>query len=143
MHNGGEEEDQIRVIMGLSGLLVAFSLIVMSHCAIVNKHMRDLEVTNALSSAIDYATDMMQDMCADISFEMMDKTEAKRKLIQTFCKTLEAAIGTDGEIKVYVLDADIETGNFDFIIEETYKYTFKGRKGVARCERVVRFDTGV
>lgn len=82
----------------------------------------------------------MQDLCADIDFENSDKEEAKKQIISTFCTSLESVIGTDGEVRVYVELADLETGTFDFIIEETYEYTFKGRKGTARCERVVRFD---
>lgn len=130
----------MRVVTNMSGLLVIISLIVMIHCSILSTHLRDSEVTNGLSSATDYATDKMQDMCADLNFESMDKAEAKKQIINAFCTSLEEAIGTDGDVRVYVADADLTTGTFDFIVEETYAYTFKGRKGTARCERVVVFD---
>lgn len=134
-----ERRSQVRVVTGMSGLLVAFSLIVMIHCAIVNKHIRDSQVTNGLSSATDYATNVCQDMYESLDFEAMDKAEAKKQIISVFCKALESVIGTDGDVWVYVAKADLEIGLFDFVVEENYKYSFRGRTGTARCERVVCF----
>ena len=53
---------------------------------------------------------------------------------------LDCMLTTDGDINVTVLTADIKTGTFDFIVEETYPYPFAGRTGICVCERAVRLQ---
>lgn len=130
----------MRMIVSMSGLIVSLSLIVLVHTMIVNCHIRDVEVTTGLASACDYAMDEMQDMFADLKFSAMSEDKAKEKIILSFCKSLQSVIGTDGEIHVKVISADLKTGSFDFVVEENFDYGFKGRKGHASCERAVRLE---
>ncbi|MDD3240443.1 MAG: hypothetical protein PHW47_10275 [Lachnospira sp.] len=130
----------MRVIVSTSGLIVALSLIIMIHSTIVNRHVRDVEVTTGLVSACDYAIDQMQDMYAKLDFSSMSEEEVKKTVIASFCEALESVIGTDGTIHVKVVQADIQTGSYDFVVEEIYSYGFKGRNGRAICERAVCFS---
>lgn len=127
----------MRVLSSMSGLLVVLSIIIMIHCAIVNKHVRDVEISNGLASATDYAMDRMQQMCREKDLSGSNKKNAVNDIISIFCQALHEMIGSDGEVRVLVTGANLETGTFDFIVEETYQYGFHGRTGLARCERAV------
>lgn len=129
----------MRLVVSMSGLMMVIGLVVMIHCSIINTHIRDSEVSTGLESAMDYATDRMQDMSSRLDFETSNKEEAANILIKEFCEALQSVIGTDGIIQVAVLKADFMTGVFDFVVEEIYQYSFRGRQGKARCQRTVSF----
>lgn len=127
----------MRAVTGMSGLMVCLSLIVMIHCSIVNRHVRDVEVSNGLESSMDYATDRLRMMYKGNENLDKDAEKVKNEVMQSFCEFLKQIIVTDGEIHVKVTSADMETGSFDFIVEEIYEYGFAGRKGIVRCERAI------
>lgn len=127
----------MRAVTGMSGLLVCLSLIVMIHCSIVNRHVRDVEISNGLETSMDYATDRLRMMYKEKADSDKDEETVRNEVVQSFCEFLKQMIVTDGEIHVKVTRADIETGAFDFIVEEIYEYGFAARKGKVRCERAV------
>ena len=49
-------------------------------------------------------------------------------------------IGTDGELSVQVVNADIENGNFDIIVTEDYDYPLRGKKGSCLYEKAFSFE---
>ena len=87
----------MRVIISMSGLIVTLALIVMINCAIVNKHVRDMEISNGIESAIDYAVDKMQDIQVQLKSSTISKEAMKEQVILAFCLSLEAMLTTDGE----------------------------------------------
>lgn len=131
----------VRIVVSGSGLFVMITLIVLIHISILNKSVRDEEANAGLSSSMDYALDVMGDMYKKMNYEVGDADEYTNLLIQEFCSNLEERIGSDGEFTISVINADIQTGTFEIVVEETYEYAFQGRKGTTRCERAVKFSS--
>ncbi len=131
----------MRIVVSSSGLFVTFTIIVIIHMSIINKNIRDMEVNYGLQSAMDYALDVMSDEYLKMyninDFEYREQ-QCIDKIMHIFCSKLEQIIGTDGEINVIVVNADVKTGNFEIVVEEKYNYAFKGRAGSAICVRAVR-----
>lgn len=130
----------MRIIANCSGLFVIVGLLILIHTSIINTNLRDSEVNSGLSSATDYAIDVMRDYLADLEFESSDKEATVNEIIKIFCTSVEQVIGSDGKVNVYVVDADSSTGSFSFIVEEEYEYAFHRRPGIARCERSIKFS---
>lgn len=63
-----------------------------------------------------------------------------QELIQGFCRAVNEKIGTDGELSVQVVKADIENGNFDIIVTEDYDYPLRGKKGSCSYEKAFSFE---
>lgn len=129
----------MRIIVNSSGLFVITALIILIHTSIINKSIRDIEANTGLSSAMDYALDVMGDEYKRMDYEAGKEAEYTEKLITEFCTNLESTIGTDGELAISIVKADIASGSFEIVVEETYTYGFRGRKGKATCERAVVF----
>lgn len=127
----------MRIVISGSGLFVMMTLIVLIHISILNKSVRDEEANAALASSMDYALDMMGDMYKAMDYKSEEKDKYTDNLMNEFCNNLEERIGSDGELSISIIKADIQTGTFEIVVEETYEYKFKGRKGYARCERAV------
>ncbi len=127
----------MRIVISGSGLFVMMTLIVLIHISILNKSVRDEEANAALASSMDYALDMMGDMYKAMDYKSEEKDKYTDHLMNEFCNNLEERIGSDGELSISIIKADIQTGTFEIVVEETYEYKFKGRKGYARCERAV------
>ncbi len=127
----------MRIVISGSGLFVMMTLIVLIHISILNKSVRDEEANAALASSMDYALDMMGDMYKAMDYKSEEKDKYMDNLMNEFCNNLEERIGSDGELSISIIKADIQTGTFEIVVEETYEYKFKGRKGYARCERAV------
>ena len=104
----------MRTVITGGGFLVVTALCVLIHCSIISTNMRDNEVSNSL--------DNMQE------------------LIQGFCRAVNEKIGTDGELSVQVVKADIENGNFDIIVTEDYDYPLRGKKGSCSYEKAFLFE---
>lgn len=83
----------------------------------------------------------MGDMYKKMDYEVEEADEYMNLLIQEFCSNLEERIGSDGELTISVIKADIQTGTFEIVVEEAYDYAFQGRKGTTRCERAVLFSS--
>lgn len=124
----------MRIIVNGSGLFVMLAIIILIHSSIVNKNLRDSEVSSGLNSACEYAMDEMGDMYKEMVYDAAKEGDYTNTLIMKFCDSLEGVIGSDGEISVSVRKADIKNGTFIFIVREEYGYSFLGRKGVAVCE---------
>ena len=127
----------MRIAVSSSGLFVVMTLLVLIHISILNRAVRDQETNAGLSSSMDYALDVMGDMYKEMDYEAVEEEEYTKCLLYEFCGNLEERIGSDGDITISVIKADIKTGTFEIVVEETYEYKFKGRKGYARCERAV------
>ncbi|MBQ4282964.1 MAG: hypothetical protein IJB96_03450 [Lachnospira sp.] len=127
----------MRIIVNSSGLFVILTIIVLIHTSVINKSIRDMEVNYGLQSSMDYALDVMGDVYENIDYEESKDGEYTQELLDVFCKSLTSMIGTDGEISVSIVEADVKTGTFQIVVEEHYKYAFRGRPGYARCERAV------
>ncbi len=121
------------------GMLVLLVLLVCIHSTIVSRNVRDNEVSAALESATDYALAQMAQAYGDMDYDEAQSESYTESLLNVFCGALKELIGTDGEITVSVLQADISTGTFDLLVEESYQYAYKGRTGKSCCERAVRF----
>lgn len=131
----------MRIVISSSGLFVMITLIILIHISILNKSVRDEEANAGLSSSMDYALDVMGDMYKKMDYEVEEADEYMNLLIQEFCSNLEERIGSDGELTISVIKADIQTGTFEIVVEEAYDYAFQGRKGTTRCERAVLFSS--
>lgn len=129
----------MRIIVNGSGLFVLLAILILTHSGIVNKNLRDSEVSSGLNSACEYAMDEMRDMYKAMVYDETKDSEYTAALIEKFCDSLESVIGSDGDISVSVREADIKDGTFSFIVREEYSYSFLGRKGVAVCESVGDF----
>lgn len=129
----------MRIAVSGSGLFVLITLIVLIHMSILNKSVRDEEANAGLSSSMDYALDRMGDMYKAMDYEAGEEDEYTDRLLQEFCKNLEERIGSNGDFTISIINADIHTGTFEIVVEETYEYAFRGRKGTTRCERAVVF----
>lgn len=129
----------MRIAVSGSGLFVLITLIVLIHMSILNKSVRDEEANAGLSSSMDYALDRMGDMYKAMDYEAGEEDEYTDRLLQEFCKNLEERIGSNGDFTISIINADIQTGTFEIVVEEIYEYAFRGRKGTTRCERAVVF----
>lgn len=131
----------MRIAVSSSGLFVVVTLLILIHISILNKSVRDEEINGGLASSMDYALDRMGDMYREMDYEVGMEEEYTNRLLQEFCINLEERIGSDGDFTISIIKADIITGSFEIVVEETYEYAFKGRKGYARCERAVVFSS--
>lgn len=129
----------MRIVVNCSGLFVILTILVLIHTAIINKSVRDIEVNYGLESAMDYALDVMGQMYRDMEIEEEKESQYITLLTNEFCTSLSYMLGTDGEIQVWIVEADIENGVFQIVVEETYQYSFRGRGGKVVCERCVVF----
>lgn len=127
----------MRAVINSSGLLVVLAIVILIHTSVINKNIRDKEVNFGLQSAMDYALDVMDDVYKDMDYEEGKDAEYTQELINVFCDSLTSMIGTDGDVVVSIVEADVKTGAFQIVVEEHYKYAFQGRPGYARCERAV------
>ena len=121
----------MRTVITGGGFLVVTALCVLIHCSIISTNMRDNEVSNSLDKASDYAVDVMGDIYTAAYMQ---------ELIQSFCRAVNEKIGTDGELSVQVVKADIENGNFDIIVTEDYDYPLRGKKGSCSYEKAFSFE---
>ena len=112
----------MRTVITGGGFLVVTALCVLIHCSIISTNMRDNEVSNSLDKASDYAVDVMGDIYLRLDYSQNEK------------------IGTDGELSVQVVKADIENGNFDIIVTEDYDYPLRGKKGSCSYEKAFSFE---
>lgn len=129
----------MRMIVNAGGLFVVLTILILIHTSLINKNLRDAEVSSGLESAADYAMDVMGDMYKTTIYDETKVPEYRAALVAKFCESLDSVIGTDGDISVLVKEADVKNGVFAFTVTEEYKYTFKARKGVTRCERAAVF----
>lgn len=127
----------MRVVVSCSGLFVALTIVVLIHTSVINKSVRDMEVNYGLQSSMDYALDVMDDAYKDMDYVEGKDAEYTKELLDVFCDSLTSMIGTDGELHISIVEADVETGSFQIVVEEYYNYAFRGRPGYARCERAV------
>lgn len=130
----------MRTIISCGGLVFIIAVIMLTHTAIISKNVRDYQVNYSLESAADYALDCMLDQYQQMVYREEEEEQYIEQLLHGFCEALNRLITTDGDINVTVLTADIKTGTFDFVVEETYHYQFAGRTGKCVCERAVRFS---
>jgi hypothetical protein len=131
----------LRTVITGSGSVLIIIIAVLIHCAIVGNNMRDIEVANSLETASDYAIDVMSDIYAHTDYYGGNKTAYMQQLMAAFCTAVNERIGTDGDISVKLIKADLDSGEFDIIVTENYDYPLKGKKGVTSCERAVRFES--
>jgi hypothetical protein len=129
----------MRTIITGSGSILIIIISVLIHCTIVGNNIRSMEVSDSLETASDYAIDVMGDIYARLDYSDENKTEYMQQLMMTFCEAVNERAGTDGEISVKLVRADLEKGEFDIIVTENYDYPVKGKKGTTSCERAVRF----
>lgn len=129
----------MRIVINVGGLLVIFMLTILIHCSIISHTLRDSEISTGLESATDYAIDEMMDLYKIMDYEENREEEYANALIECFCASFEKMIGTDGEITVSVIAANIKTGSFDIVVREDYDYAVFGRTGKVVCERAVCF----
>lgn len=130
----------MRTVITGGGFLVVIAICIMIHCSIISTNMRDNEVSNSLDKASDYAVDVMGDIYARLDYSQGNSTEYIQELMQGFCKAVNEKIGTDGEISIQVVRADVENGNFDIIVTENYNYPMKGKKGSCSYEKAFSFE---
>lgn len=126
--------------MNTSGLLVVLMLLVLIHTSIINTNIRSNEASTTLESAADYACDKMQDIYDRIDYNVSREDEYKEQLMNAFNSAMNKIIGTDGEISVTLVRADIKEETFSISIEENFQYGFQGRTGKTSCERNVHFQ---
>jgi hypothetical protein len=129
----------MRTIITGSGSILIIIISVLIHCTIVGNNIRSMEVSDSLETASDYAIDVMGDIYARLDYSDENKAEYMQQLMMTFCAAVNERAGTDGEISVKLVRADLENGEFDIIVTENYDYPVKGRKGKVSCERAFRF----
>ena len=130
----------MRTVITGSGFLVIIAICVLIHCSIISTNMRDNEVSNSLDKAADYAVDVMGDIYSRLDYSQGDTVSYTQELMQGFCRAVNEKIGTDGEISVQVVRADIENGNFDIIVTENYDYPLKGKRGSCSYEKAFSFE---
>lgn len=130
----------MRTIISCGGLVFIITVLMLTHTAVISKNVRDHQVNYSLESATDYALDCMLDQYQMMVYQPEKEDQYIEQLLHCFCEALNRLITTDGDINVTVLAADIKTGTFDFVVEETYNYQFAKRTGKCVCERAVRFQ---
>ena len=130
----------MRIAINLSVLIMIFSLIIVVHSCILNKHLRDMEISSGLESSTDYAIDVMGNIYSQIGYDKAKEDEYINKLMTKFCESLSEMIGSDGEVTVRLKEADLEKGLFGIVVEESFCYGFMGLAGKSVCERVVVFE---
>lgn len=128
----------MRTIISCGGFVFIIVVLMLTHTAIISKNVRDNQVNYSLESATDYALDCMLDQYQHMIYKYEEEEQYIEQLLQCFCEALNRLITTDGDVNVTVVTADIKTGTFDFVIEETYQYQFAVRMGKCICERAVR-----
>ena len=132
-------EISVRLVITGGGLVVTIVIYVLAHCSIISSNIRDNEVYASLNQAMDYGVDVMEDIYADLDYQSEKEEIYEEALMSAFCNAVSLSVKTDGEISVFLLDADIEEGRFYIAVKEEYTYPFKGRKGVCCCEKAVAF----
>ena len=126
----------MRTVITGGGFLVVIALCVLIHCSIISTNMRDNEVSNSLDNAVD----VMGDIYLRLDYSQGNTAAYMQELIQGFCRAVNEKIGTDGELSVQVVKADIENGNFDIIVTEDYDYPLRGKKGRCSYEKAFSFE---
>lgn len=129
----------MRAVVTGSGLLIAMVICIFIHSSIVSTNMRDNEVNAGLNQAMDYAIDVMGDIYMRLDYQPEKKDAYMESLMNGFCTALNKRIGTDGEISIMLMSADMEAGRFDIAVKEVYSYPIKGREGVCYCEKAFAF----
>ena len=122
----------MRTVITGGGFLVVTALCVLIHCSIISTNMRDNEVSNSLDKASDYAVDVMGDIYLRLDYSQGNTA--------AYMQAVNEKIGTDGELSVQVVKADIENGNFDIIVTEDYDYPLRGKKGSCSYEKAFSFE---
>lgn len=129
----------MRTIITSSGLVVILAICIVIHCCIINNNMRDNEVYNSLDQATDYAIDVIDDIYAAPEFNLNKSDQYLTDIMSAYCNAINQKIGTDGEIKIQLVEADIENGTFEIIVTEEYSYKVKGlKKGTCTCDKSFR-----
>lgn len=131
----------MRTVITGGGIVVLVMLMLFIQSSVISRNMRDNEVDSGLESAADYALDCMEEVYRQMDYDESQTEAYITQLINVFCTALDEMISTDGDITVSVVRADLETGTFDLIVEESYSYGFRGRKGKSCCERAVTFSS--
>lgn len=136
----------MRSFVGASTLMVVTALIILCHCAIISKNVREYEVHSGLESAMDRALDEMQDYYSDLrynedgTFDGITEEEIVSDCIEVFCNSLNEGIFTDGDFEVYVIEANVLQGKFDIVVKQSYSYKFMGLKGKTLSERAFELE---
>lgn len=117
-------------------------LLIMIQISITGTGLRDNEVHNSLNAATDYAMDMVEDLYTSRQKDSLEDEEAfLDQMMKKFCTALHEMIGSDGEITVRLLAADLQNGLFDISVREEYRYPVKQKKGVCYCEKAFAMNT--
>lgn len=121
------------------GILVALALFIIVHSTIVSDNLRNNEVNSGLYDATDYALDVMGDIYSQMDYDSANESTYLNQLMGEFCRALNEKIGTDGNITVQVIHADLQKGEFDIKVTEKFFYKTLGRTGTSFCEKAVSF----
>ena len=127
----------MRVIVSGSGIFMMCVLLILIHTTILNRTIRETEVNCGLENAVDYALDITSEFYSE--YKGQNEEEYIADLLYVFCRAVNNAVGTDGQITVSLAAADIERGTVDFIVEGQYSYMFCRKNAVCVCERAVTF----
>ena len=128
----------MRLIISSCGFMVTLSLIILIHSTIIGNNIRKSEVSNSLDIAMDYAFDMICETYADEDYSRYkeeQKNEICKNIMNKFCIYLSEMIISDGEVKVYLVEADLNLGLFHIKVVEEYNYPFKIKKGKCYYEK--------
>lgn len=133
----------MRGIVTCSGLIMSMAMIIMIHCVITGNNIRRTEVNHGLDTAMDYAYDSMRDVYADINFTQYDESrrnEIVTDLMYRFCEVLGTRIGSDGNIEVRLIYADLDKGLFQIGVTEEYGYSFGNKRKSYYYEKTYSFN---
>lgn len=129
----------MRTVITGSGLIITMIVYILAHCSIISSNARDNEVYASINQAMDYGIDVMEDIYAGLDYQPENEEMYIETLMSGFCNAVSSGIKTDGEISVFLLSADMETGRFDIAVKEEYTYPFKERSGICYCEKAAAF----
>lgn len=128
----------MRAVITGNSFLVVLALIVLIQTTIIGNNLRQEEVSQSLDSAMDYAFDEISDIYASIDFAeyTTDWDESIiTRMMDSFCKVLESRVSSDGEINVYLIEADIQNGLIHIAVEEKFKFPYRQKLGVCYYEK--------
>lgn len=122
----------MKKILLYGGMLTMLIMFVFCFVTIHFRDTREVELQTGLAEALDGT---MSALCVKETYEAEDSGQLAADLLQGMLDVL----GSDSEVEVNILDADLEKGLLRVEVVQSYRHV-NGRTGTVSCERTVLFD---
>lgn len=130
----------MRLAISSSYLTIITIMLVITHCSVINKNYRDMEINSNINDAFSYAIDKSYYEFAYSDSDNLSKDTILHNTMLTFNEAFRKSISSDGNFTIKLLYADVDNMILDIMITDEYDYGFMSMKGKVSCERTVKLN---